>query len=80
MKLTHLKKKSVINVYNGNFLGYISDIIIGFPSGNIETLIVKPNFTKRISGFFSISNKIYVPWDNIISIGKDVILVNIIDN
>jgi YlmC/YmxH family sporulation protein len=80
VKLAHLKKRRVINVYNGNFMGYISDIIIAFPNGNIETLIVKPNFIKRITGFFSINSKIYISWSNIISIGKDVILVNIIDN
>ena len=74
MKLSHLKRRSVINIYNGYFMGYISDIIISLPSGNIETLIVKPNLLKRITGFFSVS------WSNIVSIGKDVILVNIIDN
>ena len=80
MKLNHLKKRSVINIYNGNFLGYINDIVIDCPNGNIESLIVKPNFVKRITGFFSIYSKIYIPWNNIVSIGKDVILVNIIDN
>ena len=80
MKLSYLKKRSVINTYNGNFLGYISDVIIEFPNGNIETLVVRPNIFKRIIGIFSIGNKIYVSWQNIISIGKDVILVNIIDN
>lgn len=78
MKLAHLKKRQVINVYNGQFIGYIKDIIISFPGGNIETLIVQQNFFKRITSFFSINNKIYVEWSEIISIGKDVILVNII--
>lgn len=80
MKLAHLKKKSVINMYNGNFIGYIKDIIIAFPNGNIETLIVKQHFITGIMSFFTSSNKVYISWDNIISIGKDVILVNIIDN
>ena len=79
MKLAHLKKRSVVNMYNGNFLGYISDVIISFPTGNIETLIVRTNILKRITNIFSL-NKIYINWENIISIGKDVILVNIIDN
>ena len=46
MKLAHLKKRSVVNMYNGNFLGYISDVIISFPTGNIETLIVRTNILK----------------------------------
>ena len=78
MKLAHLKKRQVINVYNGQFIGYIKDIVISFPNGNIETIIVQPNIFKRIAAFFSINNKIYVEWPQIISIGKDVILVNII--
>lgn len=80
MKLAHLKKRQVINVYNGQFIGYIKDVIISFPCGNIETLIVQPNTFKRIILFFSTNNKIYVEWSDIISIGKDVILVNIIAN
>lgn len=79
MRLAQLKKRGVINIYNGNFMGYIYDIIISFPTGNIKTLVIKQNFLKRIFSFFSINNKSYIPWDNIISIGKDVILVNIID-
>lgn len=80
MKLTHLKKRAVINIYNGHFMGYISDVIITLPNGKIETLIVKKNLLNRVMKFFFANNKIYIPWDNIISIGKDVILVNIIDN
>ena len=80
LKLAHLKKRSVINVYNGNFIGHIRDVIVSFPNGNIETLIIRPNFMKRIFSVFSVNSKIYVSWSNIVSIGKDVILVNIIDN
>ena len=80
MKLAHLKRKSVINMYNGNFVGYIKDVVIVFPNGNIETLIIKPSFVKRMLSLFTAYNKVYISWDNIISIGKDVILVNIIDN
>ena len=79
MKLAHLKKRRVINVYNGNFIGYISDAVIAFPQGTIESLIVKAPFGKRIANFVFYSNKTYVQWQNIVSIGKDVILVNIID-
>ena len=79
MKLAYLKKKRVINLYDGNFIGYIGDIILSLPDGNIETLIIKSNFFKRIYHFFSINNKMYIPWANVVSIGKDVILVNIID-
>lgn len=80
MKLKHLKRKSVINVYNGNFLGYIRDIIISLPKGNIESLIVKQSLFKRIINFMNANNKFIISWNNIVSIGKDVILVNIIEN
>lgn len=80
MKLQYLKKKSVINIYNGNFIGYITDIIISLPEGNIDCIIVKHSLLKRIIYTLSRNSKTVVNWNNIVSIGKDVILVNIIDN
>ena len=80
MKLKHLKSKSVINVYNGKFLGYITDVFISLPKGNIESLIIKQPFLKRIFGLVASYSKYIINWENIISIGKDVILVNIIEN
>ena len=80
MKLKHLKRKSIINVYNGNFLGYISDIFVSLPSGNIDCLIVRKSLFKRIINFMNSNNKYIISWNNIVSIGKDVILVNIIEN
>lgn len=79
MKLKHLKKKSIINVYNGNFLGYIKDVNVSLPNGNIESLIVKLSFFKRFNSSIKY-NKTIILWENIVSIGKDVILVNIIEN
>lgn len=79
MKLKQLKKRSVINVHNGNFLGYITDVIISLPEGNIDSLIIKPSILKRLTGII-FSNKTIICWNNVVSIGKDVILVNIIDN
>lgn len=80
MKLKHLKKRSVINVYNGNYLGHVSDVVLTLPEGNIESLIIKQSFLKRIVYSLSYKNKTIIYWNNIVSIGKDVILVNIIDN
>ena len=80
MKLRHLKKRSVINIYNGNFIGYITDINITFPEGKINSLIVQPPLIKRMLNSLFYNNKMIVNWNNIVSIGKDVILVNIIDN
>ena len=80
MKLKHLKKRSVINVYNGNFLGHVKDIVLTLPEGNIESLIIKQSLLRRIVCSLSYKNQITIYWNNIVSIGKDVILVNIIDN
>ncbi len=79
MKLKHLKKKSIINVYNGNFLGYIKDVNVSLHSGNIESLIIKLPFFKKFNSSLKYSKTIIL-WENIVSIGKDVILVNIIEN
>ena len=79
MNYKSLTRKAVINTYNGLFLGYITDVILSFPSGNIEYIIVKLPLFKRILSSFMHSGKFKIHFNNLISIGKDVILVNIID-
>lgn len=80
MRLKALKKRKVINIYNGNFIGCISDVVVELPTGNIESLIVRLPFFQRLKSSLVKTDKIIVNWEYIVSIGKDVILVNIIDN
>jgi sporulation protein YlmC with PRC-barrel domain len=78
LQYNKLKNKRVINIYNGKFIGYVTDINIELPGGEISSISVQYPFFKRIVYPLSIT-KVLVLWSNIVSIGKDVILVNIID-
>ncbi len=74
--INSLREKEVVNLCDGNRLGYICDIEIDITSGRIISIIVPGD-----NRFFSISlNKttdIRISWDKINRIGDDIILVTV---
>ncbi len=68
-----LRDKDVINVYDGNRLGQVADFEIDPSCGRICALIVSPD---TIAGMLFSKNRIRVPWDRIVRIGKDAVLVD----
>lgn len=77
LKISELREKEVINLYNGQRLGYIYDFDIDLEKGVITGIVI-PSEGKVLS-FFSKSNDVFVSWDKIIKIGSDTILVNLRD-
>lgn len=75
LKLSDLKDKDVINLHNGTRLGYIYDFEVNVEKGFLESIII-PGDNKMIS-FFSKTSDLIIPWNKIIKIGADAILVNI---
>lgn len=71
-----LRNKDVINVCNGKCLGCVTDVEVDICSGRLVALIV-PGDNKIIS--FSNKNDLRVPWDRIVRIGDDAVLVNLPD-
>lgn len=69
------KHKEVINIMDGKRLGFVQDVNANLETGTITSIIV-PGSTRLIS-FFSSSNDIIIPWENIKCIGDDIILVEI---
>lgn len=69
------KHKEVINITDGKRLGFVQDVNADLETGMITSIIV-PGSSKLIS-FFSSSNDIIIPWQNIKCIGDDIILVEI---
>lgn len=69
------KQKEVINVKDGKSLGFVVDVNANFQNGEIQSIIVaKPN---RLLPNVSSKNNITIPWEDIVKIGEDVILVDI---
>lgn len=74
MLLGELQSKDVVNVVDGSKLGKIADMEIEASTGKIISIIVQP-YTRMMS-FFSSSNSVIIPWNQIIKIGGEVVIVN----
>lgn len=73
IRISEFQMKDVVNVSNGKKLGHVEDIVIDYSTGNIKAIVMRG----AGGGFrlFSKENEIVVPWENILKIGEDVILV-----
>lgn len=72
-----ISKKTVVNVADGKELGNACDVIFN-GCGTIGGLVVpgRKSFLKSLTS----SETIYIPWNRIIKIGQDAILVEIVGN
>lgn len=71
-----IKNKEVINIFDGRSMGYVSDIEINLEAGTIEGIVIPS--PKNFFNIFGKNEEDYlVRWENIKTIGDDVILVDI---
>lgn len=75
LKISELRLHDVINIADGKRLGMIKDIDIDVETGRIKAFIL-PGSTKLFS-FLGKNDEIVVPWEKIVRIGVDVILVEL---
>ena len=73
MTFSELRCREVICLADGRRLGYVSDLEIDLNCGKILALILPG--TKRWKGLFSVG-QYRVAWQEVASIGADLILVN----
>lgn len=71
--ISDLKMKEVINIIDGKRLGAITDIEIDVDSGKLTAIVVPGS--GKILGLFGRNTDIVIPWEKIVKIGIDVILV-----
>lgn len=76
VKISDLRMREVINIGDGRRLGPIKDIDINLEEGKINAIIL-PGQGARLMGFFGREDEIVVPWERIVRIGVDVILVDL---
>jgi YlmC/YmxH family sporulation protein len=72
-KTSELREREVVNVLDGRRLGLASDLEIEAETGKIKAIVV-PGPGKFL-WLFGKSEDFVIPWDKIIKIGVDVILV-----
>lgn len=74
-KLSDLRDKDVIDIHEGRRLGYVSDVEVDPETGRIVALICPGG--GRLLGLFGGVPERVVPWERVIRIGPDVILVEL---
>ncbi len=75
LRTTDLRQREVINVITAERIGYVSDVEMNCESGCIEALIVP--IRRGLGGLFGRRKDCIVPWDKIVSIGRDLVLVKL---
>jgi len=74
VKVSELRLRDVINVVDGRRLGLIKDVEIDVEEGRIKALIL-PGQTGKFLFFFGHNEDMVIPWEKVVKVGVDVILV-----
>jgi len=75
IKASDLRMLDVINISDGRRLGYVYDVDMDIDTGEIIALILPGE--GRGFWLYSRHPEIEIPWDKVIRIGEDVILVEL---
>lgn len=74
-RIADLRCKEVINVCDGERLGFVEDVLIEIPTGHVCAIVVPGEC--RCFGLFGHGDDIIIPWDCIVKIGDDIILAEV---
>ncbi|MDD4170425.1 MAG: YlmC/YmxH family sporulation protein [Desulfotomaculaceae bacterium] len=77
VKISDLRMREIINIVDGRRLGMLKDIDIDLEAGRIDAIILPGLNGGKLLGFLGREEEIIIPWDKIIKIGMDVILVEV---
>lgn len=77
LKVSDLRDKEVINLYNGQRMGYISDFEVDLENGTLTGIVLAGE--NKVMSFFSKASDTFIQWNKIVKIGNDTILVNLKD-
>jgi YlmC/YmxH family sporulation protein len=75
MKASDLQAKDVVNILDGARLGMVGDLEIDLDHGMVKAIVVPG--TARLFGLWRGGQEYVIPWDQIVKIGTDVILVEL---
>ncbi|HIR64033.1 MAG TPA: YlmC/YmxH family sporulation protein [Candidatus Faecousia faecigallinarum] len=74
-RVTELRCKEVINISDGHRLGFVADVEVKLPDGQVVALVVPGPC--RFFGLFGRKDDYVVPWNCIRRMGSDIILVDL---
>ncbi len=72
-RIAELKDRQVVNVLDGNVLGFVGDVELDTTNGKLSALVIfgKP----KAMGFLGREDDIIIPWEDIDVIGSETVLV-----
>lgn len=73
-RVQDLRCKEVINICDGCRLGYVGDVEVRVPEGQVVAIVAYGPC--RFFGLFGRGEEFYIPWECIQRIGNDIILVD----
>lgn len=76
LKNFDLKQKRVIDVDTAEAVGFIRDMDIDFETGKIRSVTIP---RKGIVSWFSGEKNVTVPWDRVVAIGREFVIIKQVD-
>ncbi len=73
-RIRELRCKEVVNICDGCRLGYVHDVEVRVPDGQVIAIVVLGPC--RFFGIFGRGEEYYIPWENIQRVGSDIILID----
>ncbi len=74
LKVSDIREKELININNGERMGYVYDFELNIEKGQIEAIVLSGS--GKVLGIFGKSLDTIIPWNNIVKIGTDTILID----
>ena len=74
-KFTDLQCKEVICVSTGQRLGFVSDVMVEVPQGEVRAIVVP--CPGKFPGLAGPRDEFLIPWNCIRRIGPDIVLVDV---
>ncbi|MCR4772289.1 MAG: YlmC/YmxH family sporulation protein [Oscillospiraceae bacterium] len=74
-RIEDLRRREVINICDGMRMGYVDDVLIDISCGRVAAVVVPGPC--RFFGLFGRGDDFIIPWESIVRIGSDLILVEV---
>lgn len=71
--LTSLQTKDIVYMEDGAKIGHLTDIELEINKGKVSALVITTR--SKIFGMFGEDQEVIIPWEDIVKIGHDIILV-----
>ena len=74
IRISELRERDVVNVNDGRRLGMIKDLELDLEKGRVKAIVIAAS--GGVWGKFSRIKDYLIPWEKIVKIGVDTILVD----